>query len=161
MSWLNRSEPVPAELGNLIGPKESLVAWTGTNTGFIAVTNSRLLLINAESWEARLWQDAIAARWDDPSLQITFSNQDQLEVLEISLAEPGLVPVAVRDRVTSVIVFDRVVSVPELGNVRFLARRTSDGISWFTMPISQIPDTEATRNLIASELQNLRANLGI
>ena len=62
---------------------------------------------------------------------------------------------------TSVIVFDRVVSVPELGNVRFLARRTSDGISWFTMPISQIPDTEATRNLIASELQNLRANLGI
>ncbi len=152
---------MPHGLINLIGPKETLLAWTTTDAGLLGVTNSRILLTQDESSQTRLWQDAISARWEDPALQITFSNAEQLEVLEINLAEPGLVPVAVRDRVTSVIVFDRVVSVPEVGNVRFLARRTSDGVSWFTMPMSQLPDTEATRNLIALELQNLRANLGI
>ena len=161
MNWLTKADQVPVDLGNLIKPKETLLAWAVTDIGLLAVTNSRLLLTQSECSESRLWQDAISARWEAPALQITFSNEDQLEVLEINLAEPGLVPDAVRDRVTSVIVFDRVVSVPEVGNVRFLARRISDGVSWFTMPLSQIPDTETTRNLIAVEMRSLRANLGI
>ena len=161
MKWFTKSEPTPEQIQNFLETGESLIAWTITESGFIGIGTRQLILVQGETVETRNWSDSISAHWQEPLIQISFSRGTEIEAIEIKLAEPGLVPTAVRDRVTSVVIFDKAVDLKEIGKVRFVARRNGSEVLWSTMPITQIADTPESRELIELSLQQLRANLGI
>jgi hypothetical protein len=65
----------------------------------------------------------------------------------------------VRERITTAQVFDQVKDLPEVGKVRFLARKSGQEISWAALPESEISPSSQTH--IQNELNRLRQTLGI
>jgi hypothetical protein len=79
-----------------------------------------------------------------------------------TLDEASQLPRAVRDRVTSAVVVDRVFELPSAGRVRFVARKDEKRAYW-----SVIADDQATsqsdvgQEEIAKALAELRSTFGI
>jgi hypothetical protein len=78
------------------------------------------------------------------------------------IQEPGLIPVAVRDRVTAAVVVDQFREIEGVGRVLFIARRVFDDIVWTAVPDSQDrANTHEGQQAINAELSILQAYLGI
>jgi len=64
--------------------------------------------------------------------------------------------------VSATIVIDRLIDVPEVGRVRFIARRTAAGVVWNTVPEGSVDvQAEPIQERIRESLRVLRSNLGI
>lgn len=166
MGLFNKSDSLPKQLSTQLSAGERVMAWSEIATGYVVVSDLRILVFSGQEpqsdlIESRSWQDAISAGWNEPTLDLVFSADSAIDTLRIDLPAPGLVPAVVRDRVTAAIVFDRVVEIADLGKVRFIARRADNGVDWVTMPLSAIPNTEASKSAIESALNLLRSTLGI
>ncbi len=141
---------------------EYLLAWSTHSAGILAVTDRRLISSGPDGVSTILWQDSLSAKWEEPFLRLVVLQEQATQTLAWELDEPGLVPTAVRDRVTATIVIDRLIDVPDVGRVRFIARRTADGVVWSTVPEGSV-DVQAApiQERIRESLRTLRSNLGI
>jgi len=161
--WPKR-EKVPIDLARAIPRGQKVLAWANVAGGFIAATSEAL--INVDSHEANVipWGYTLQARWESPLLRVTVQSTPQSAPFEMSwlIQEPGLIPVAVRDRVTSAVVIDQFRQLEGVGRVLFIARRAFDEIVWTAVPDNQdLANTEAGQHAIDAELHILRANFGI
>jgi len=160
----SRPERVPTELKQLIPRGEKLMAWARHGGGLIAVTSESLVSIDHHETQIRPWDLALQARWEEPLLAIVV--QDSLDGVPVTLSwqlsEPGLVPQAVRDRVTGAVLVDQVHQVADVGRVRFVARRSGQDVKWTAVA----DDYEAAHTLKGSEnvakiLHDLQGSFGI
>mgnify|MGYP006286334709 FL=1 len=160
---LFRTEPIPTSIATQLGKGEQVLAWAEHSGGLVAVTNLSFISLDAHESKCIRWFDTLSAKWDAPVLTLVVAHGDQSpESFAWRFENPGLVPTAVRDRVTAVVIADRMMNVPEVGRVRFIARRTPDGVQWTTVAEPEVqvnsPDIQ-TR--IRTALQSLRSTLGI
>ena len=162
MKFFQRPQPLPTEIKSVMKTNEYLLAWSAHSDGLLAVTDQRLISSTSQGISTFLWQDSLSAKWDQPWLSLVVMQGQLPQTLAWKLDEPGLVPTAVRDRVTAAIVIDRLIDVPDVGRVRFIARRTADGVIWSTVPESSVDSQSASiQELIRESLRALRSTLGI
>jgi len=162
VKFFQRPEPLPAQIRSVMESNEYLLAWSTHSSGVLAVTDKRLISAQAQVVSTVLWEDSLSAKWEEPLLSLVVLHEQATQTLSWKLDEPGLVPTAVRDRVTATIVIDRLVDIPEVGRVRFIARRTANGVIWSTVPEGSIDAQSAPiQERIRESLRSLRSNLGI
>ena len=163
MGLFSRPEPLPEAIKSELVQGEQVLAWAHHSSGVIAVTDKKLISTDEHARESIAWHDTLSAKWHDPSLTLVVAHRDeQPQVLSWQLDEPGLVPVALRDRVTSVIIVDKSMNIPQVGHVRFVARRTPDGVQWTTISDDSIEgESLDVQERIKSALRNLRSVLGV
>lgn len=140
------------------------MAWAQHAGGLIAVTSKSLISIDHHETQVRNWDLALQARWDEPEL--TLIVQDSLDSPPVTLAwklsDPGMVPQAVRDRVTGTVLVDQVHQVAEVGRVRFVARRSGEVVTW-TAVADDYAAAHTAKGLenVATIQRQLQASFGI
>ena len=158
MIW--RREELPPALKTLIGglglaPK-AVLSWAKHPGGYLVATSTHLISHDTHETQSIAWSDMLSATWDEELLTVlTADNQSRAW----KLPEARDLPMTVRDFVTRNILADRLVDVAGVGPVRFVARRTTDGVNWLTISRDQLDDVQ--RAQIASQLAQIRENLGI
>lgn len=152
---------VSAEFREHLLPRERILAFATHAGGKIVVTNFALLSFDHHENLRLPWDLALSAKWDEPVLVVVSQNEINGPAVSRGwkLDEPGLIPDTVRERITSVQVFDQVRDVPQVGKVRFLARRSDQKISWATLADFEI--SSSSQSHIQNELTQLRQTLGI
>jgi hypothetical protein len=149
---LGRMPKLPAGLSPALEREERVLAWAPTVTdelaaddpanddpGAVVVTNRGLWLPD----RPRLgWHEIHKAVWADGSLTVTpaaevdagpdYAIAADAPTISVALAEPGMVPRRVRERVTASVAYTSVYPVPGGGSARVVARRVSgrDGLAW-------------------------------
>ena len=161
--WPKR-EKLPTELARVVPSGHKVLAWARVAGGFPAATSETL--INVDSHETNIipWGYTLQARWESPLLSVTVQTSTQSAPVQMSwlIQEPGLIPVAVRDRVTAAVVVDQFRQIEGVGRVLFIARRVFEDIIWTAVPDNQErANTEAGQQAIDAELGILKANFGI
>ena len=140
---------------------ERVMAAAPHSGGKVVVTNFALLSFDNHENLRIPWGLTLSAKWDEPVLIVI--SQDELtgpaKTRAWQLEEPGLIPDTVRERITTAQVFDQIKDLPQVGKVRFLARKNGQEISWATLPESEISPSSQTH--IENELIQLRQTLGI
>lgn len=152
---------VSAEFTEHLLPRERILALATHAGGKIVATNFALLSFDQHENLRLPWDLALSAKWDEPVLVVVSQNEINGPAVSRGwkLVEPGLIPETVRERITSVQVFDQVRDIPQVGKVRFLARRSDQEISWATLADFEISSSSQTH--IQNELTQLRQTLGI
>jgi hypothetical protein len=161
--WPKR-EKLPNELARVIPRGHKVLAWAHVGGGFIAATSEALINVDPHEASVIPWGYTLQARWESPLLRVTVQTTPQSSPFEMSwlINEPGLIPVAVRDRVTAAVVIDQFREIEGVGRVLFIARRVFEKIVWTAVPDNQdLANTEAGQEAINAELNILRANFGI
>jgi hypothetical protein len=161
--WPKR-EKLPTELALVIPRGQKVMAWARVSGGFLAVTSESLINVDTHETNVIPWGYALQARWESPLLSVTVQTNPQSEPAQMSwlIQEPGLIPVAVRDRVTAAVVIDQFREVEGVGRVLFIARRVFEDIVWTAVPDNQeLANSEAGQRAIGEELSILQANFGI
>ena len=150
-----------AELREHLLPGERILALATHAGGKIVATNLALLSFDHHENLRLPWELALSAKWDEPVLIVLSQNEINGPAVSRGwkLDQPGLIPDTVRERITSVQVFDQVRDIPQVGKVRFLARRSDQEISWSTLADFEISSSSQTH--IQNELTQLRQSLGI
>ncbi len=152
---------VPEELAEQLENKERVFAWAIHPGGIIGVTNLALISLDHHERVRIPWELTISGKWDEPILIVTHQEKIAGQVLQRAwnLAEPGSVPTAVRERITTAQVFEQVKEVPDFGKVRFIARKGPNGIIWDFLTDEKI--TQDSQTHIENTLRDLRQTLGI
>ena len=161
--WPKR-EKLPTELARVIPRGHKVLAWAQVSGGFLAATSEALINVDSHETNVIPWGYTLQARWEAPLLSVTVQASPQSAPIQMSwlLQEPGLIPVAVRDRVTAAVVVDQFREIDGVGRVLFIARRVFDDIVWTAVPDNQASaQTEEAQRAIAEELNILKANFGI
>ena len=164
MAWFQKAPAMPAELAAATAPEGQLLGWAEHSDGVIAVTKRSLVSITGGEVTVTPWSDSLQAKWDPPHLSVIFQGlTDQLPVAKsFVLDESSQLPSAVRDRVTSAVVVDRVFELPNAGRVRFIARKDDLQTYWsaiaddLTASESDIGQIE-----VSQALAELRSAFGI
>ena len=164
MSWFKKSPALPNELAAAVAPQGRLLAWATHSGGHIAATKNALVEICDQVTTVTTWTDSVQAKWEPPKLTVVFQGQTDLVPTSRSwiLDEASQLPRAVRDRVTSAVVVDRVFELPNVGKVRFVARKDETSVYW-----SAIADDPAASQTqigqieIAKAVAELRSTFGI
>ena len=100
--------------------------------------------------------------WETPRLTVTTLRDGVTEHRAWLLAEPGQVPQAVRDRVSSNIVMDLKRTFDPGGIVRFVARRKGDDVVWDVLAEDhQWLESALGQRSVTSELVEIRSTLGV
>jgi hypothetical protein len=155
---------MPIDLASVVAPEGKLLAWATHSSGLIAVTTRSLVSIDSEAISVALWSDSLQAKWDPPSLTVTFQGHtdSQPTVRSWILDETSQLPRAVRDRVTSAVVVDRVFELPNAGKVRFIARKDEKRTFWSAIADDQAASqSDIGQDEIAKAKAELRASFGI
>lgn len=151
---------MPDAIKNVLAPKEKVFSWAHHGGGLIAATDLGIISIDNHDATRILWADAIAGKWEPPLLTVTCL--PGMTNVGWQLDDPGMLPQAVRDRITAHVLIDRVINFPGHGSVRFVARKTPQGITWLTNSQDEKwAESEAGKVAISAELAGLRAALGI
>ena len=159
MGFFKRAETLPQELSSVLERRERVLAWSEHQGGLIAVTTLGIISTDAHESKRISWSQTLSAKWDAPLLTVSLA--PDMTPVGWMIPEPGQLPAAIRDRVTSAVVVDRVRKFNDQ-EVRFIAHRAQRGIEWLT--IAQDPDWAKSPIGVASiesELASLRATLGI
>lgn len=164
MGRLAKNSQVPPELAAVIPKTDRILAWAAYQGGLIAVTD-RNLIDTGESRPTLIpFAIALQARWEPPVLTLVtqLDSQSVAATQTWTLEEPGKIPSAVRDRVTHAVIVDRTYNLPNAGNVRFVARRDGNDVSWITV----VDDLAATQNAegakdVAAAMSELKSIFGI
>lgn len=150
------------EIAEHLQKGERVIAWTNHAGGKIYVTNFALLSFDHHENLRLPWELTLQGKWDEPVLTVVA--QSDIAGPPVTRAwqitEPGLVPDAVRDRITSALVVDQIRSIPQVGEVRFIARKGPQGIIWTTL-VGETGLPTASQTHIETELALLKDSLGI
>lgn len=164
MSWFTKNANVPSDLLVAIPKSDQLLAWAPCSGGFLAVTDKNLICTVDATPTLTPWAVALQARWEPPILTLVtqLDSSSGTKSQTWTLVEPGKIPSAVRDRVTSTVIVDRVYELPNAGSVRFVARRNGQNVPWLTVA----EDTSATQSEagaqdIAHAIDELKSIFGI
>ena len=164
MSWFKKSPAMPAELVEAVAPEGRLLAWSMHSNGLLAVTKNSLVDVTAQAKTVTPWSESVQAKWEPPRLTVVF--QGEMEQAPTSrswvLDEASQLPRAVRDRVTSTVVVDRLFELPNAGKVRFVARKDENRSYWTAIAEDQVASqTEIGQQEIAKAVVELRSAFGI
>lgn len=155
---------MPNDLVSLVAPEGRLLAWSNHSSGLIAVTTRSLVSIDLEVTTINTWTDSLQAKWDPPNLTVIFQGQmDPAPTIKSwILEETSQLPRAVRDRVTSAVVVDRVLELPNAGKVRFVARKDENHTCWSAIADNlEASNSEIGQVEIAKAQAELRSAFGI
>jgi hypothetical protein len=155
---------MPPELAKAIASEGRLLDWASHSAGLLAVTNASLVDLSGSEATITPWTDSLQAKWEPPYLTVIFQgqNDEKPTAKTWTLDEASQLPRAVRDRVTSAVVVDRVFELSSAGRVRFVARKDEKRAYW-----SVIADDPAAsqsdegQEEIAKALAELRSAFGI
>ena len=164
MGWFGKAPAMPDELEAATKSQGQLLAWAKHVDGLIAVTKSSLVTISGDSVQVTPWVNSLQAKWDPPQLSVIFQgpSDNRPEVKSFVLDEGSQLPRAVRDRVTSAVVVDRVFELPNAGRVRFVARKDDLRTYWSAIADDLASSqTEIGQTEISQALAELRSTFGI
>lgn len=160
MGLWKKAEPLPPPLAAVLEHKEKVFSWAQHGGGFLAATDLGIISIDNHDSTRIPWSQAIAGKWEPPLLTVTCL--PDMDTVGWQLDDPGMLPQAVRDRITAHVLIDRAVNFPGHGSVRFVATKSADGVKWLTNSQdeawAQSPEGSAA---IQAELASLRSALGI
>ena len=164
MSWVKQAPAIPPELAQAISSQGRLLDWARYSDGLIAVTKNSLVDISDQEITVTPWTDSLQAKWEPP--QLTVISQGRMDskpnVRSWTLDEGSQLPRAVRDRVTSAVVVDRVFELPNAGRVRFVARKDENRTYWSSFSDDPVASqSELGQAEIARALVELRSSFGI
>ncbi len=164
MSWFKQAPAMPPELAQAVSSQGRLLDWTSHSTGLIAVTKESLVDLSGDKAIVTPWTDSLQAKWEPPLLTVIFQGQQDEKPTAKSwtLDEASQLPRAVRDRVTSAVVVDRVFELPNAGRVRFVARKDEKRTYWSVIADDQnASQSDIGQDEIAKALAELRSTFGI
>ncbi|ADG87911.1 hypothetical protein TBS_01670 [Thermobispora bispora] len=107
------------------------------------------------------WHLVDRATWTEEALTVTMTDG---RVHRVPVAEPGLLPETIRERVTATIVVSQYVSLGDRGGVRLIARRVPgyDLPRWeFLFDPGLDPADPGLRALAEQALEDVRRSLGV
>jgi hypothetical protein len=146
---------------------EHVIAWAQAAQGSSLVATDRALHATGPQGGLRLeWHQIAEATWRESVLRVVVSRAQPGQPPGIHtwlLQRPGLLPAAVRDRVTASIVVNRHVRLVGRSGVRILGRRAPgvDELIWTLLFDPDLDPTDPTlRTLADAELADLRQQLG-
>ena len=155
---------MPNELAQAVASEGGLLDWASHSDGLIAVTSNSLVAISGQKTTVTPWTDSLQAKWEPPNLTVIFQGQQDAAPRSVSwtLDEASQLPRAVRDRVTSAVVVDRVFELPNAGKVRFVARKDQNRTYWSAIADDlAASQTEIGQIEIAKAMVELRSTFGI
>ena len=155
---------MPPELASAVASEGRLLAWATHANGLIAVTKNSLVNLDNQGSTITPWHDSVQAKWEAPNLTVVFQGQAESKptIRSWVLDESSQLPRAVRDRVTSAVVIDRVFELPSAGKVRFVARKDEKRVFWSAIADDQVASqTEIGQKEIEKAVVELRATFGI
>ena len=159
MSFL--SKDIPGDLAALVQKGSRLIDWAPSTTGFVGVTLENLIVVDSQSGFTIPWSKTIRAQWTPPILTVTVEKPTGAEMTDISWSLPvaGRVPELVRDRITSVVVIDHIRVIPDVGRVRFVARRIGRDIQWSAFTDQDLSSEQ--QELVALTKEQVISHFGI
>ena len=155
---------MPPELAQAISSHGRLLDWASHSDGLIAITKNSLVDISGDVTTVTPWTDSLQAKWEPPQLTVIFQGQSDAKPSARSwiLDAESQLPRAVRDRVTSAVVVDRVFEFPTAGKVRFVARKDEKGAYWSAIADDlAASQSDVGQTEIAKALVELRSSFGI
>ena len=155
---------MPPELAQAISSHGRLLDWASHSDGLIAITKNSLIDISGDVTTVTPWTDSLQAKWEPPQLTVIFQGQSDAKPSAQSwtLDAESQLPRAVRDRVTSAVVVDRVFELPNAGKVRFVARKDENRTYWSAISDDlAASQSEIGQEEIAKALVELRSSFGI
>jgi hypothetical protein len=155
--WGSRS--LPAEAGVTLEPGERVLVHARTPDGGYVVATERALHLPGE--KPLPWHRIDRALWDQEGLHVVATDGTERRM---ALPDPGRLPEAVRERVTSSILANRHVHLGDRGGVRLVARRVpgQDAAEWELLFDPGLePVDPGLRAAAEHALEELRRNLGI
>ena len=155
---------MPPELAQAISSHGRLLDWASHSDGLIAITKNSLVDISGDVIAVTPWTDSLQAKWEPPQLTVIFQGQLDAKpnARSWTLDAESQLPRAVRDRVTSAVVVDRVFELPNAGKVRFVARKDENRTYWSAISDDlAASQSEIGREEIAKALVELRSSFGI
>jgi hypothetical protein len=164
VGWFKQAPALPPELAQAIAKKGRLLDWASSSDGLLAVTTDWLVEVSGGKVTITPWTESLQAKWEPPSLTVIFQGQNEPKPVARSwtLDESSQLPRAVRDRVTSAVVVDRVFELPNAGKVRFVARKDEKRAYWSVIADDQAAsESEVGQEEIAKALVELRSAFGI
>ncbi|GAA1277151.1 hypothetical protein GCM10009677_33870 [Sphaerisporangium rubeum] len=156
LPWGSRS--LPADAAVTLERGERVLVHASTPDGLIVVTDRALHLPGAAPLP---WHRIDRAQWDEEGLNVTATDGATHRVL---VPDPGRVPEAVRERVTSSILVNRHVRLGDRGGVRLVARRLpgSDTAEWDLVFDPGLDPTDPGLRAAAEQaLEDLRRTMGV
>lgn len=155
---------MPPELAQAISSHGRLLDWASHSDGLIAITKNSLVDISGDVTTVTPWTDSLQAKWEPPQLTVIFQGQLDAKpnARSWTLDAESQLPRAVRDRVTSAVVVDRVFELPNAGKVRFVARKDENRTYWSAISDDlAASQSEIGQEEIAKALVELRSSFGI
>ena len=160
---------LPDHVRTLIPKSHKVLAWSAHRGGYLVATNQALISTDTHDSTLIPWGHTVAARWNEPLLTVYVQDEmgSQPTAVGWMLDEPGMVPNAVHDRVTGANLMDLERDVIGVGTVRFIARRSPQGITWTTVIGALGADsidgelTAQQQESVTTALNELRSTLGI
>lgn len=155
---------MPPELAQAISSHGRLLDWASHSDGLIAITKNSLVDISGDVIAVTPWTDSLQAKWEPPQLTVIFLGQLDAKpnARSWTLDAESQLPRAVRDRVTSAVVVDRVFELPNAGKVRFVARKDENRTYWSAISDDlAASQSEIGQEEIAKALVELRSSFGI
>jgi hypothetical protein len=140
MRWPRRSPRLPtaARAGLVLGRREHVLAAAALRDGsWLAATDQGLV---QQGWRVA-WSSATHAQWYDDATTLAvgwLDDSGEMHDRSFVLADPGLLPETVHERVVASIVLSRRFRSIDGGSVRVVARRQpgSDDVLWQVVPES-------------------------
>ncbi|MCX6417229.1 MAG: hypothetical protein NT097_05520 [Actinobacteria bacterium] len=164
MGWFKQAPAMPPELAQAISSHGRLLDWASHSDGLIAITKNSLVDISGDVTTVTPWTDSLQAKWEPPQLTVIFQGQSDAKPSAQSwtLDAESQLPRAVRDRVTSAVVVDRVFELPNAGKVRFVARKDENRTYWSAISDDlAASQSDIGQEEIAKALVELRSSFGI
>jgi hypothetical protein len=164
VALFTRPEKLPNEIKAAVPSGEKLMAWARHDSGLLGVTNHSLIVTAGEEVRIRPWGLTLQAKWEEPKLTLILQESlDSVPItLEWLLTDAGQVPQAIHDRVTSAVLVDQAHEVPDVGRVRFVARRYYDSVTWTSVPDNyQAAHSQLGAENVNKILSQLQASFGI
>lgn len=164
MGWFKQAPAMPPELAQAISSHGRLLDWASHSDGLIAITKNSLVDISGDVIAVTPWTDSLQAKWEPPQLTVIFQGQLDAKpnARSWTLDAESQLPRAVRDRVTSAVVVDRVFELPNAGKVRFVARKDENRTYWSAISDDlAASQSEIGQEEIAKALVELRSSFGI
>ncbi|MFC4529256.1 hypothetical protein [Sphaerisporangium dianthi] len=155
--WAARS--LPPEAGVTLEAGERVLVHARTPDGGFVVATDRALRLPAGV--VMPWYRIDRALWDEQGLLVVGTDGARRRV---ELPDPGRLPEAVRERVTSSILVNRHVRLGDRGGVRLVARRVpgQETADWeFVFDAGLDPADPGLRAAAEQALEQLRRNLGV
>ncbi|MDH2424951.1 hypothetical protein [Sphaerisporangium sp. TRM90804] len=154
-----RSRALPAEAGVTLTSGERVLVHARTPGGGYVVATDLALYLPGE--EPLPWHRIDRAQWDEVGLHVVAVDGAEWRA---ALPDPGRVPEAVRERVTSSILVNRHVRLGDHGGVRMVARRVpgQDTARWdLVFDPGLDADDPGLRAAAEQVLEQLRRTLGV